>query len=48
MAEWKLGRPLKAGEVVHHVNHDTTDNHPDNLYVFSSQSAHELFEGYEQ
>lgn len=46
MAEWKLGRPLKVGEVVHHDNGDKHDNHPDNIWVFSSQRAHMLYEHY--
>jgi hypothetical protein len=30
---------LRQGEVVHHANGDPADNHPDNLWVFSSQRA---------
>jgi len=39
VAEQKLGRALKRGEVVHHVNMDTTDNRPENLTI-CSQLAH--------
>ncbi len=48
VAEWKLGRPLKADEVVHHKNGDPTDNHPDNLEVLPSQSAHMRKHHYER
>lgn len=46
IAEWKLGRPLRQGEVVHHANGDPSDNHPGNIWVFSSQRAHMLVEHY--
>ena len=37
--ELKLGRPLAKGEIVHHVDGNSWNNHPDNLEVMS-QSDH--------
>ncbi|MGO4997812.1 HNH endonuclease [Oribacterium sp. Sow4_G1_1] len=40
VAEQKLGRPLKKGEVVHHRDGNKYNNSPENLEVFPSQADH--------
>lgn len=40
IAEQKIGRPLKPGEVVHHIDGDKRNNNPDNLLVLPSQMEH--------
>lgn len=40
MMEQKLGRPLVRGEVVHHLDHDKSNNAPGNLALLSSQTDH--------
>ncbi len=40
VAELKIGRPLREGEVVHHLDGDKRNNAPENLLVFASQAEH--------
>jgi len=42
IAERTICRPLKKGEVVHHLNGISEDNSPENLEVCSSASVHRL------
>ena len=39
--EKKLGRKLKQGEIVHHINRNKLDNSFENLEIFSNQEEHE-------
>ncbi|WP_228723075.1 HNH endonuclease signature motif containing protein [Limnobaculum xujianqingii] len=39
VAEIKIGRPLTANEIVHHINGNKRDNRPENLEVMT-QSEH--------
>ena len=43
VAEKMLGRKLKPGEVVHHIDMDKRNNAPENLRVFKNQAEHALW-----
>lgn len=40
VAEQILGRPLKPGEIVHHIDRNKRNNAPENLMIFPTQAAH--------
>ena len=40
IAEQLLARPLLPGEIVHHIDGDSTNNSPENLLILPSQRYH--------
>lgn len=48
IAAWRLGRPLKRWEVVHHLDGRHEDDHPDNLRVLPGPRAHALLHWYQR
>lgn len=45
VAELTLRRPLLPEEVVHHIDDDSSNDHPDNLHVYANQSEHARHHG---
>ena len=43
IVEQFIGRELKEGEVVHHINSIKTDNRISNLMLFKNQKEHQKF-----
>ena len=41
--EKKIGRLLKDGEIVHHINGIREDNNPNNLHLFVNHSDHRKY-----
>jgi hypothetical protein len=46
VAEKKIGRRLRRGEIVHHKDHRKRNNAPANLQVLKSQSEHCRIHGF--
>jgi len=44
IAEEKLGRKLKETEIVHHIDGNSNNNDPENLFVCENQSEHVLLQ----
>jgi hypothetical protein len=40
VASEAMGRPLRPGEVVHHINENMQDNRRENLLVFKNNGYH--------
>jgi len=42
IAEKKIGRKLKKGEIVHHIDGDSTNDDPENLHVCKDDAEHKF------
>jgi len=45
VAERYIGRYLLPTEIVHHIDFNSLNNNPNNLYIFKSNSKHRIFHG---
>lgn len=45
LAEQKIGRPLQPGEMVHHIDGNFRNNHPDNLQIVSRSEHIKIHRG---
>lgn len=43
VAAWKLAREPSPAEVVHHADGNPRDNHPENVWILSTQRARMLW-----
>jgi len=43
VAEKYLGRYLTKQEIIHHINNDSSDDHPENLYLFPTTGEHSQY-----
>lgn len=48
LMEQKIGRKLKKGEVVHHIDGNIQNNNLDNLHLFKNQAEHARYHKLEQ
>ncbi len=43
IVEQSIGRSLRLGEIVHHLDEDKTNKSPENLVICSSASVHKRY-----
>jgi len=45
IAQEKIGRELRDGEGVHHIDMNNKNNNPENLYIYENNSKHQKIHG---